>query len=141
MSEARECAMALLESGDFIQRELTNVRMDDATRASAAKLCSQLIGTKHDIIHELFDLDELLRGGVDEDTIHSRIDRIRRWLFNDVSQMHELVTTLASAVERDPECGGAYILVAESATNILRPFKRAIAAADLLTNADPTGNA
>ena len=55
--------------------------------------------------------------------------------------MHELVSTLAAAAQRDPECGGAYILVGESGTNILNPFNRALAAVDLRNNSNATGNA
>lgn len=141
MSEAQQCAMAMLDSGTYIQRELPNVRMDDATRASAAELCSQLIGTKHDIIHELFELDELLRDGATDDRIASAADLIIRWLWDDIQQMHQLVTTLEAATRTQPDDGGAYILVAESAVNILNPFNRAKAAADLLTNTNATGNA
>jgi hypothetical protein len=34
--------------------------MLDALRRQAGEICDQLIGTKHDLITELFDLDELL---------------------------------------------------------------------------------
>ena len=78
MNEVHQCAMAMLDSGTYIQRELPNVRMDDAVRASAAELCSQLIGTKHDIIHELSDLDDLLRDGAGYDAIRFEIDLIMR---------------------------------------------------------------
>ena len=140
MNEAHQCAMAMLDSGTYIERELPNVRMDDATRASATELCSQLVGTKHDIIHELSDLDDLLKDGAADERIMSAVGLIIRWLWEDISQMHELVTSLEAAGQRDPECGGAHILVAESAVNILIPFKRAKAAADLLTNSNATGN-
>ena len=63
MNEARNCASAMLESGTFIGRELPNVRMDEPVRVATVEICSQLLGTKHDIIHELFELDELLANG------------------------------------------------------------------------------
>ncbi len=127
--------MAMLDSGTYIERELPNVRMDEATRSTAITLCSQLVGTKHDVIHELFDLDDLLKEGATDERITSAITRIIRWLWEDISQMHALVTSLEAAGRLDPEYKIAYVLVAESAVNILNPYFRAQAAADSL--ADP----
>jgi len=71
----------------------------------------------------------------------SAVGLILRWLADDISQIHQLVTSLEAASLLDPECSSAYVLVAESAVNILNPFNRARAAADLLTNTNATGNA
>ena len=60
MTEARNCALVMLESTTYIQSELANVRMNDALRAQTEQVCTALAGTKHDIISELFELDELL---------------------------------------------------------------------------------
>ena len=141
MTEARNCAMAMLDSGTYIERELPNVRMDDAARTMATALCSQLIGTKHDIIHELFELDELLSSDASDDRVASAVALIIQWLWDDICQMHELVTTLEAATHGQADDGGAYLLVAESAVNILNPFNRAKAAADLITQTNATGNA
>ena len=141
MNEAHRCAMAMLDSGTYIERELPNVSMDDTVRAAASELCSQLIGSKHDIIHELSELDDLLTEGATDERIASAVALIIRWLWDDIHQIHELVTTLQAAAENDPACGSAYILVAESAVNILNPFNRAKEAADLITKTNATGNA
>ena len=123
----------MLESGTYMERELPNVCMDGSVRATAAELCSQLISTKHDIFHELFELDKLLSAGAPDDQIKSAITLIIRWLWDDICLMHELVTSLDAAAKKDPAYGSAYILVAESAVNILNPFNRAKETADLLT--------
>jgi hypothetical protein len=44
--------------------------------------------------------------------------------------MHQLVMALESGSKQDPACRLAYVLVAESATNILNAFNRTRAAAD-----------
>ena len=132
MKHARQCAGAMLENAIFIQQELPNVRMDDPTRAATAELCAQLIGTKHDVVHELFDLDDLLSGGATEKRIASAIARIMDWLRRDIRQMHELVTALEAAAKRDRACSSAYMLVSESAVNILNPFNKVKKAADRL---------
>jgi len=140
MNEARKCAAAMLESGTYIERELPNVRMDEPVRVATVKLCSKLIGTKHDIIHELFELDELLASGASDERIKSAIARIIDWLGDDIRQMHELVTALDAAAKNDPTRVSAYLLVAGSAVNILNPFNRAAEAADLLAETRADGN-
>ena len=132
MNEARNCASAMLESGTFIGRELPNVRMDEPVRVATVEICSHLLGTKHDIIHELFEIDELLANGASDKRIMSAIALIIDWLWEDIQRMHEIVTTLEASTHREPDYGGAYILIAECAMNILNPFNRAKEAADSL---------
>jgi len=57
---ACECAVQMMQNAIYVQKELPNVQMSDALRRQAGEICDQLIGTKHDLITELFDLDELL---------------------------------------------------------------------------------
>jgi hypothetical protein len=130
----------MLESGTYIGRELPNVRMDEPVRMATVELCSRLVGTKHDIIHELFELDELLASGASDERIKSAIARIIDWLGDDIRQMHELVTALDAAAKNDPTRVSAYLLVAGSAVNILNPFNRAAEAADLLAETRADGN-
>lgn len=133
MSAARDCAMVMLETADYIQAELPNVQIDKALQSLTKTVCSALIGTKHDVISELFEIDDLLSpGGASSSEIASRLDRIIRWLWEDVSGMHKLVMALDSAKKRNPAFALAYVLVAESATNVLNAFNRTRAAADFL---------
>ncbi len=132
MTAARDCALVMLESATYIQRELPNVQMDDSIRATTEELCSALVGTKHDMFTEAFELDELLAAEASESDILVRVNRIVQWLWQDVERMHQLVTALESASKRDPAFGLAYLLIAESATNILQAFNRTRAAADQL---------
>ena len=71
--EARSCARAMLESGTYIEQELPNVSMEASLHAAAAELCTQLVGTKHDIIHELSELDDLVVYGEDDDRVVASI--------------------------------------------------------------------
>ena len=137
MGEASRCALVMLENAAYIQGELAKVRMSDALRAQTEEACAAMIGTKHDIFSELFELDELLGSGASAAVIRSRVDRIVRWFGEDIGRMHQLVMALQSACEQDRSCVAAYVLVAESAANILRAFNRTAAAADSLRNEDP----
>ena len=142
MSEARNCALVMLESATYIKSELPNVRMNDALRAQTEQVCTALVGTKHDIFSELFELDELVGSRASASGIRSRVNRIVQWLRDDITTMHQLVMALESDSKQDRSCEPAYILVTESATNILNAFNRTRAAADSLNaQADETGNA
>lgn len=134
MGEACGCALVMLENATYIQGELVKVRMNDALRAQTEEVCAAMIGTKHDIFSELFELNELLGSGASADVIRSRVDRIVRWFEEDIARMHQLVMALQAASEQDRLCVSAYVLVAESAANILRAFNRTAVAADSLRN-------
>ena len=132
LTALRNCAMVMLESAIYIQKELPNVLMDDLLRAQTEQICSTLVGTKHDVISDLFELDELLASKPQKSAIVSRVDRLERWLWEDITKMHVIVTALNSASAQDPKRGSAYLLVAESATNILNSFNHFTAAANSL---------
>ncbi len=135
MSAACDCAMVMLETADYIQAELPNVQIGKTLQSRVEKVCSALIGTKHDVISGLSEIDDLLRpGGESSSEIASRLNRIIRWLWEDVSRMHELVKALDSAKKRNPAFALTYVLVAESATNVLNACNRTTAAADCLKN-------
>ncbi len=130
MAEARTCGLAMLENATFIQRELPNVPMSDELREQTRQVCDSLIGTKHDIFTELFELDELLSAKASLSVIHLRVNRIVKWFREDITRMHELVMALESTGKQDPACQPACVLVVESAANILNAFNRTKTAAD-----------
>jgi len=133
MNAARDCAMIMLETANYIQAELPNVQINEALQSQAEEVCNALIGTKHDVISQLFEIDDLLRPtGASSPEIASRLDRIIRRLCEGVSRTHELVMALDSAKKQNPACALAYVLVAESATSIINAFNRTKAAADFL---------
>jgi hypothetical protein len=128
-SLARDCALALLENASFIERELPNVRIPDDLRRQATDLCSDLTATKHDVLSELFELDELVDApSPDPAVLAGRVDRVVSWLSADLPKMHRLVTALQIAAEREAEYSQAYVLIAESSANILLAFNRVRAA-------------
>jgi hypothetical protein len=127
---ARECAVQMMQNAIYVQKELPNVQMSDALRRQAGEICDQLIGTKHDLITELFDLDELLPTGASDATIGERVERMVRWARDDLLRLHELVVAIEDEGRRDPQAMIAGILVMESAGNVLNAFNRMQSAAD-----------
>jgi len=135
LSQARQCAMAMLDNGAYIESELPNVELPKGLHAKAKQVCSDLIGTKHDVIHEIFDIDDLLETlPQDDDAISSRIQRIVDWLSEPIREMHELVQELQSASRNDHKYGLTFVLITESATNILNAFNATVDAAGALVD-------
>jgi len=130
MDAARECAMQMFQNAIFIQGELPNLEMPDELRARTEHVCGELIGTKHDVISELFELDELLGTQDSETDVRSRVNRIITWMGLEIEMIHELVSALHSASKEDPDYAVAFTLVAESGANILQAFSATAAAAN-----------
>lgn len=55
---------------------------------------------------------------------------LNQLLGQDVELLHGLATALEAAGKRDPDCTSAYILVSESAVNVIKPSRRAQEAAE-----------
>jgi hypothetical protein len=130
MAAARECALEMLENANYIQAELPNVEMPDELREMTERVCSELIGTKHDVISELSELEDLLEGEAPREEVDKRTSRIVAWLGDDINKLNELVSALHAAKEEDPSHSLAWVLVAESASNIFGAFAATAEAAD-----------
>jgi hypothetical protein len=106
----------------------SKIVMDAALREQTEKVCGDLIGTKHDVVHEAFELDDLLESNASEERTLARIDFIGRLLHEDIKiKLHRVVKSIQAAGDTI-----AYVLVAESATDILNEYNRFIAAVDAL---------
>ena len=49
-----------------------------------------MIGTKHDVIHELFEMHDLIASGSAPDAILPRLRLPLQWVQEDISAMHAL---------------------------------------------------
>ena len=122
-SAAYACAMSLMSNADYVQKELPNVELPSDIRALIESLCSDWIGTKHDVVHELSELK-------DSANIKDRVRRIMAWLGEDMVKLQELVRKLEALAVSDDRFKLAYLLVGESCGNILRSFVAAGESAD-----------
>jgi hypothetical protein len=129
MASAGACAHSMLENATYIEKELGSLDIPEPIRVAILEVCSSLNGTKHDVVHELGELSDLL-GSSTSEVIPDRVRRIMAWLSEDVSKLHALVKSLEALTSEDKRMGIAYLLVAESATNILHRFTEAGDAAD-----------
>ena len=135
-SKAAQCAHEMLNNAAYVTRELPSLEIADTHRAEIVQICSDLMGTKHDVISELFDMDDL--DPIEErHTLIARVQRIGSWLGEGLPRIHSLVKSLESQSATQPGYRLAYLLVAESATNILHAFIAMSDSADLYINACP----
>lgn len=135
------CARAMFSNATYILGELDKVEMTDALRTQAEQVCNGLVSTRADIVSELSELDDLAASKHSASEIALRVKRIMGLIRDDVDKMHELVMALDAASEQDRAFSHAYLLVSESATNILNAFLSAAAAADSLrAEAEPIAN-
>jgi hypothetical protein len=121
-AHTRKCAVQMMMNALYIQRELPNVQMNDELRQRTVDLCGTLIGTKHDLVTEIFELDEVLEAGASNEVVLRRVNRMVQWAGEDTLKMHEIVMALAEDAKKDVMNVGAYLLVSESAVNILNPL-------------------
>lgn len=77
--QVRDRAMQMMENGAFIQKELPSLRMPDALRQKLDALCENLIGTKHDLIDEIFEIGGLLDDSPESPAIEQGIKRRVYW--------------------------------------------------------------
>jgi hypothetical protein len=121
-SAAYACAFEMMQNAAYIREHLPDVDLSAPLRESVLDVCSSLIGTKHDVLTELHDLHEL-GAAWDSAVVQDRVARIEKWLAADLPALHAVVMAL------EPTGSLAYLLVAESATNILNRFNAVCAAA------------
>jgi hypothetical protein len=91
--------------------------MPDALRTSIGKLCDELIGTKHDLMHEIFEASEWLES--DPDRFELWRELIRPWILDVIMSINECVEGVQEAVNNDSTNPLVSLLVMESAANIL----------------------
>lgn len=126
---ARECAMQMMLNAAYIQRQMPTVEVPDEIRAEIESLCETLIGTKHDIMTEVFELDEAASDSAAVSAL-PQVQRIMRWIADTRGEIDRVVRSLQSKARENPELFLAALLVTESGTNILNASNAAENAAD-----------
>lgn len=124
--------MQMMSNARYIQNALPGLTLPEDTNGRIATLCDSLISTKHDVITELFELAEVSEAATSPEEIKRRVERIIQWLWETIMEMNQVVQSLQTAAEADVRFSVGWLLVTESATNILSPFNRASEAADAL---------
>jgi hypothetical protein len=117
LAETRDFAIQMMQNAAYIQKELPSLEMPDDLRTSIGKLCDELIGTKHDLMHEIFEASEWLES--DPDRFKLWRELIRSWILEVIMTINECVKAVQEAVKNGSASPLVSLLVMESAANIL----------------------
>lgn len=131
---ARECAMQMMLNAAYIQRALPTIEVPEEIQAEIESLCETLIGTKHDIMTEVFELDESATNSA-AGSDFPQVQRIMRWIAEARGDIDQVVRSLQAKASENPKLFLVSLLVTESATNILNACDAAENAADSLRRA------
>lgn len=119
LGETHHYAMQMMENGSYILKELPALRMPDAVRHQLETLCTDLIGTKHDLIHEIHEVHELTMASPDASAIRSGVERMCQWIDEANMQFKDGVDAARQATDAGEADGSLSLLLMESGVNIL----------------------
>lgn len=128
LSAAEGCALEMLMNASYMNEQLQSLVVPEPHRAAIVHMCGVLVGTKHDIVDEVWCAREAPQPAASS-IMQSRVERILQYLGEEMPKLDALVRSLDTASRTDSACGGPYLLVAESATNIYKSFARVVDAA------------
>jgi hypothetical protein len=136
LNSARECAMQMMANATYIKDHLHEVALPADMVPKIEAACESLMATKHDILHEVVEIESLSEESDAAAIPSERVQRIMQWLFEPITELHEIIESLQLAAMRDHRHGPASLLLMESAFNVVNAFNAAGEAADALTKAN-----
>ncbi len=116
---------------NFVRSELANVTLPDDESVSLTKMLNEFSGLLYDLRTEARNLEDKLGmhpgeppndPGICNPDPRATLGFLREWPRGAFISMNAVVEKLQAAMRRDPAVGLAYILVAESASNMLRAY-------------------
>lgn len=131
LAQARQCSMVMLENSKYMGDELSNVGLPKGLEPEAKEVCGFLSATKHDVFHEIFELEEMLEvDAPNEKAIMARVQRVTDWLKEPILKLHDLVKRLEEANDKDQDYQLSYALFAESGVNVMNAYNSTAQAAE-----------
>lgn len=119
LTETHACAIQMMQNAAYIQKEIPSLEMPDALRVTIGELCDELIGTKHDLIHEIHEIEPLITSDPDSAQVQHGIASIRQWTAETVGSINHGIAEIQEAVAKGSATPMLGMLVMESAVNIL----------------------
>lgn len=119
LSETRACAIQMMQNAAYIQNEIPSLEMPDTLRVTIGELCDELIDTKHDLIHEIHEIEPLIATEPDSAQVQHGIASIRQWTAEAIGSINHGIAEIQEAVVKGSATPMLGMLVMESAVNIL----------------------
>lgn len=134
--DAQNCALSMSDNAAYVLKELPRVGLDHFTHEYAVACCLEFVDTQQKIRDDLISYLERERDySVSEERLRETSQRIFGRIREATRKMHLLVKDLEERSGRNPvEYGLAYLLVAESATNVLNSFNELQHTTEVLLN-------
>lgn len=111
--------MQMMENATYIHKELPSLSMPQSSRDELNALCTSLISTKHDVMHEIIEINELVMVSPDSPAIAAGIERISNWFSKEVFSFDTSLSKVRQAVEAGQADVIATMLLMENGVNIL----------------------
>jgi hypothetical protein len=117
----------------FIEKELPGLKLPDAERTYIGDTCRAFKSCIYDVRSEIWNLADKLGmnpGQAPNDPDIQNPDPrvtmgfIYDWLMVEIQGLHQTVSLLEKGAKQNTDLGSAYLLVAESAVNILQAFEK-----------------
>ena len=100
-------------------RSINCLAWSNQIRIQIESMCASLISTKHDVISELFELAELSATSSSPSELIPAADRIVEWFQEAIGEMKQVVQSLQASAQTNVGVDLCFVLIAESAINIL----------------------
>ena len=128
-----DCTRVMHENALYVEQELPNVRMSNDSLAHTRAVCQSLIAARRDVDRIYSEPDGGMVASpanhpVLVETAHRALWRIRESLVG----LADLVSALDAEHKKDVGSVAAYLLVGESAANILQAYNQSKAACDAM---------
>jgi len=122
LAAAERCAREMLANAGYIRKELPGVTMSAGIRERVASVCGDLVEAGNGLASDIAKIAPGIGtpGGGDRaaERLRNRVEEIMPLL----TRLHETVVALDKASRKDVNAGFGYVLVSESATNVLKAY-------------------
>jgi hypothetical protein len=119
LESARYYAQVLMGNAIYIKEELPPMTMSDDLREKLNVFCSELVNTKHDLFHEIFEIDELMTSSGESPEIAQRVARMQQWMMMSCNSFIESVDEVQKAVKESTAEFLVQMLLMSCSINIL----------------------
>jgi hypothetical protein len=116
---ARHCAMEMAGNALYIRNELPRVALPPGVEEILNDACDELVSAKFDLFSDLSDLDDLLGTDPVHPAVLPKATHILEQLDAAAVLLQSVVMMLREAAAEDSRYHLAFLLVAESAVNML----------------------
>lgn len=108
----------------YVLRELPTLKLLPERRDHISNVCTDFLFTVEDLIKEACEVEEQLQMAPSSRraTLLHFLNAAGQQLEEELRQLHDVVLSLKSATDSEPALGLVFVLVAESATNILHAY-------------------